>query len=110
MLGWELSIQVSLQLIYYYYFIYSYIGIGLDYWLRMVSVQAPQCPILIVGTHVDDVAYSQSKISTHMLTRKFPQIRGFYGVSCKQLTNISKLRDDLVKIAWKEPCIFNFAA
>ena len=30
---------------------------GLDFWLSSISVHAPNAPIFIVGTHIDEVNY-----------------------------------------------------
>lgn len=32
-------------------------NIGLDFWLYSIQARAPKCPVLVVGTRIDEVPY-----------------------------------------------------
>lgn len=73
---------------------------GLNFWLNSIDCHAPQCPIFIIGTHIDEV--SKFDISAEKLQQKYPQIVGFYFVSSANGTGISELSKAIINTALKE--------
>ena len=67
---------------------------GLDFWLSSISCHAPTAPILVIGTHVDEV--SKYSLNEDKLKEKYKQIIGFYYVSNKTMLGIDVLVEDLV--------------
>lgn len=61
---------------------------------------APGCPILIVGTHIDQVSKYELPITS--LKSRFPSIAGFHFVSCIDGTNIRELAKEIINIALAE--------
>ncbi|CAH1772675.1 unnamed protein product [Owenia fusiformis] len=74
---------------------------GLDFWLSSITSHAPDTPIFIVGTHIDQVA--KAEIPMDKLKKRYPQIVGFHFVSSVKGTGISKLKDDLMTETMKQP-------
>lgn len=60
---------------------------GLDFWLSSISCHAPEAPIFIVGTHIDQV--STYNLDKESLKNKFPQIAGYHFVSSKNLKGMN---------------------
>ena len=81
--------------------------IGLEFWLYSIQVRAPECPVLVVGTRVDEVSYNNASIPEKALRKKYPQIRGFFAVSCKTKEGVQKFQEELIKVALSEPCILD---
>jgi leucine-rich repeat kinase 2 len=73
---------------------------GLDFWLSSISCHAPNTPIFVVGTHIDEVPkYYLNEVK---LKEKFEKIVGFYYVSNLTKSGIAKLAKDLVEVTLKE--------
>lgn len=68
----------------------------LDHWLRNIQVLAPDAPVLLVATHIDerpaDFNYERFKAS-------YPQLVGWVGVSNKVGTGIDQLRQIIAEQA-----------
>ncbi|MCP4363601.1 MAG: GTPase [Chloroflexi bacterium] len=72
----------------------------LDHWLRNIQVLAPDAPIMIVATHIDerpaDFNYDRYKTT-------YPQLVGHIGVSNKNGEGINELKQLLAEEATKLP-------
>lgn len=68
----------------------------LDHWLRNIQILAPDAPVLLVATHIDerpaDFNYERFKAS-------YPQLVGWVGVSNKMGTGIDQLRQIIAEQA-----------
>ncbi|GFO37940.1 leucine-rich repeat serine/threonine-protein kinase 1 [Plakobranchus ocellatus] len=73
---------------------------GLSFWLSSISVHAPNAPIFVVGTHVDQVSKIELPVSE--MQKKFPQIYGFHFVSSHTGQGISELQQHLVGVTLKQ--------
>lgn len=72
----------------------------LRYWLDLIHAKAPNSPILVVVTHIDQ---SNSSIPKLELSREYTHIVGFHEVSNKSNTGISDLRKKIQDAAAKLP-------
>ena len=52
---------------------------GLDFWLSSIACHAPKAPVLVIGTHVDQV--EKFWLPEEALKKRFPQIVAFHSVS-----------------------------
>jgi hypothetical protein len=62
---------------------------GLNFWLSSISVHAPHAPILVVGSHLDQV--EQFAVPTQQLKKRYPQIVGFHSIST--LTGVVRVKE-----------------
>ncbi|XP_062596866.1 uncharacterized protein LOC134258357 [Saccostrea cucullata] len=69
---------------------------GLKFWLSSISVHAPKAPVLIVGTHVDQV--SKIELPMEELKASFSQIQGFFFVSSLTGQGLDELKEKLVSV------------
>ena len=72
----------------------------LIHWLDVIHARAPESPIVIVATHIDE---RNATLPAQELQQAYPQIAAFCAVSNKIGTGISELRDKLSEIAAKLP-------
>ena len=84
---------------------YSMYFIGLDFWLYSIQTRAPRSPVLVVGTHIDEVSYEYVYFPQRALQNKYPQIKGFFGISCKTRHGIDELKAHLIQVAESAPHI-----
>ncbi|PAA48002.1 hypothetical protein BOX15_Mlig030627g5 [Macrostomum lignano] len=75
---------------------------GLDFWLSSISSHAPNAPILVVGTHSDQVEKGDN-LPQDTFQARYPQIYNFHQVSSHTGAGISELRKELVKVALSQP-------
>jgi len=84
----------------------------LDYWLHSVEAHAGDSPILIVGTHADEVSPAKAaETGTEILERyykRFPSICGFLGMSSFDGSGVTELTEQIIKVALKQPYIPEF--
>lgn len=66
----------------------------LDYWLRNIQVLAPDSPVILVATHVEERPLD---FNFHRFKEAYPQIVGHVGVSNKFGTGIDKLKSIIVQ-------------
>lgn len=52
---------------------------GLDFWLSSIACHAPKAPILVIGTHIDQV--EKFWLPAEEIKKRYPQICGFHSVS-----------------------------
>uniref|UniRef100_K1PB18 non-specific serine/threonine protein kinase n=1 Tax=Magallana gigas TaxID=29159 RepID=K1PB18_MAGGI len=69
---------------------------GLKFWLSSISVHAPKAPVLIVGTHIDQV--SKVELPMEELKASFSQIEGFYFVSSLTGQGLDDLKNNLITV------------
>jgi internalin A len=72
----------------------------LHYWLETIQALAPDAPILLVATHIDEQA---SDINYIALKEQYPQLVGSLSVSNACDTGIAQLRTALAEIAIQLP-------
>jgi GTPase SAR1 family protein len=71
-----------------------------DYYVQTLHTYAPKAPVIIVGTHQDEVSGQRiSQIESFVKTRyrKYKSLKDFSTVSCTSLKNISKLKNLIVR-------------
>ena len=68
---------------------------GLDFWLSSICCHAPNAPIFVVGTHLDQV--SRVDLRQDDLKRRYPQIAGFFNVSTHTNIMVSELTESIIK-------------
>ncbi|XP_013397728.1 probable serine/threonine-protein kinase pats1 [Lingula anatina] len=76
---------------------------GLDFWLNSIAVHAPKAPILVVGTHLDQV--SKVEIPVEEMQQKYSQIKGFHFVSSHSGQGIKDLQEMLLDVTLEQPYI-----
>jgi internalin A len=72
----------------------------LYYWLDQLQARAPQSPVLLVATHIDE---REPDLPLAELQAKYPQIVGNWGVSNKTGDGLAALRTALTDAAAKLP-------
>src|SRR5262249_54570883 len=72
----------------------------LYYWLDTIQSPAPQSPVIIVATHVDE---REAHIPLADLRQKYPQVLDHYAISNKESTGIDQLRRAITDAAAKLP-------
>jgi GTPase SAR1 family protein len=72
----------------------------LDHWLRNIQVRAPDAPVLLVATHIDQ---QPADFNFGRYKEAFPQIVDWIGVSNKHSTNIDMLRQKIAELASQLP-------
>ena len=68
----------------------------LYYWLDTIQARAPESPVLLVATHIDE---REAAIPLAELRQKYPQIIGSYAVSNRDRTGIETMRIALAEAA-----------
>ncbi|CAF1216648.1 unnamed protein product [Adineta steineri] len=68
---------------------------GLDFWLSSICCHAPNAPIFVVGTHMDQV--SRIDLRQDDLKRRYPQIAGFFNVSTATGDCVPELINTIIK-------------
>lgn len=68
----------------------------LYYWLDTIQARAPESPVLLVATHVDE---REASIPLAELRQKYPQVVGSFSVSNRDRTGIEELRRALADAA-----------
>ncbi|MCV6637850.1 COR domain-containing protein [Candidatus Albibeggiatoa sp. nov. NOAA] len=63
-----------------------------EYWLKMIETYGGKSPILIAINKSDQ---HQSELNETQLRRDYPNIKGFYTISCKQNDNIYPLKQHI---------------
>ncbi len=61
----------------------------IEYWLKIIQSFGKDSPVIIVGNKADQHPLD---IDQRGLQRKYPQIRGFYEISCQEETGIADLK------------------
>ncbi|MEH2146278.1 COR domain-containing protein [Nostoc sp.] len=72
----------------------------LYYWLDTIKALAPESPILLVATHIDE---RNADLPLKELRDKYPQIVEHYKISSKSSDGIEKLRQGIAESAAKLP-------
>eukprot|EP01132_Coremiostelium_polycephalum_P008525 gene8525-10480_t len=80
-----------------------------EFWLQSISTRAPNSPIIIVGTHIDDLegGKNSAKILKKRMEDKymplFPNIKVIKLVSCTSGKGVTSLRENIEEIACNQP-------
>ncbi|MBN1992378.1 MAG: leucine-rich repeat domain-containing protein [Anaerolineae bacterium] len=69
---------------------------GLDKWLKNIQVVAPDSPVLLVATHIDQ---RQPDLNYQALKARYPQLAGHYAVSNKTGQGVDTLKTALAQTA-----------
>ena len=72
----------------------------LYYWLDTIQAMGPDCPVLIVATHIDE---RPAQIPLQDLQRRYPQVVGHWEVSSKTKQGIGGLREAIREEGAKLP-------
>ncbi len=72
----------------------------LDYWLETIKAHAPDAPVLLVATHVDE---RKPDLNYQLYKDVYPQIAGHLGVSNKNGQGIPELKTMLAEQAGRLP-------
>lgn len=90
-----------------------------SYWLQSIRSRTKNCPVVIVGTHADELsnpeeAHSKAEKVRRKYQKRFPFIKASFGISCKHEADIqnlvSKIKDiirDLPYIGEMVPKCYN---
>jgi len=73
---------------------------GLDFWLSSIACHAPKAPILVIGSHKDQV--QNYWFPETAMKKRYPQIRGFHAISSLNGEGVQDLRKQLGEVALKE--------
>ncbi|CAH1783022.1 unnamed protein product [Owenia fusiformis] len=73
---------------------------GLNFWLNSISCHAPKAPIIIVGTHADQV--EKFELPSAVMKEKFPQIVAFHNISTYTGMGVEALANELIEVTSKE--------
>ena len=73
---------------------------GLEFWLNSIEVHAPMSPVLLIGTHIDEV--NKYDLPIEKYKKKYPQIKGCFFVSSYNGKGVDELSKAIVDIALKE--------
>lgn len=65
----------------------------IDYWLEKIKILGGDSPVIVVGNKIDQHPLDVNETD---LKRKYPNIVGFYPISCETQKNIGKLKTDLI--------------
>ena len=68
---------------------------GLDFWLSSICCHAPNAPIFVVGTHLDQV--SRVDLRYDDFKRRYPQIAGFFNISTYTGDHVDELIETMIK-------------
>ncbi|KAF2071594.1 hypothetical protein CYY_007084 [Polysphondylium violaceum] len=78
-----------------------------EFWLQSISTRAKDAPIIIVGTHLDDVNRNNAKPLKKKMKEKyctrFPNIKAIKLVSCTSGKGIPSLRETLESVVTSQP-------
>jgi len=78
-----------------------------EFWLQSITTRAKDAPIIIVGTHLDDVNRNNAKLLKKKMKEKyytrFPNIKSIKLVSCTNGKGITSLRETLEDIVISQP-------
>lgn len=72
----------------------------LYYWLDTIQSRAPESPVVIVATHIDE---REANIPLADLRQKYPQVVGHFAVSNKDSTGVDQLRRSIADAAARLP-------
>jgi len=72
----------------------------LDHWLRNIQILAPEAPILLVATHIDE---RPADFNYNRFETAYPQLVGHIGVSNKTGVGIEELKEIIAREAVKLP-------
>ncbi|TKJ40235.1 GTPase [candidate division LCP-89 bacterium B3_LCP] len=68
----------------------------LHYWLDTIKAKAPESPVMIVATHIDQ---HHADLALEDLKRKYPQVKGHWAVSNRDGTGIEELKQAITEQA-----------
>ncbi|MGZ6365644.1 MAG: COR domain-containing protein [Ktedonobacteraceae bacterium] len=68
----------------------------LDFWLKTISIHAPEAPVLLVATYIDERA---PELNVHQYLRAYPQIAAVLQISCKTGEGLQELKDFIAQQA-----------
>jgi len=74
----------------------------LDFWLKTIRVRAPEAPILLVATHIDQRA---PDLNVQQYRSAYPQVVGVFQISSKTGEGIDNLREAIAQQAATLPLI-----
>lgn len=72
----------------------------LDHWLRNIQVLAPEAPVLLVATHIDERA---EDFNYDRFAAAYPQLMGHVGVSNRTGEGVAELRQRVIYLASQLP-------
>lgn len=65
----------------------------LEYWLQTIHMHAPDAPVLIVATHLDQ--HRDTTLPIDQLRQRFPQIVGAFAISSATRQGVERLRSEV---------------
>ncbi|KAL4228149.1 hypothetical protein ACF0H5_013582 [Mactra antiquata] len=73
---------------------------GLDFWLSSIKVQAPDAPVFVIGSHIDQV--NKTELPIEEMRVRYPQVVGFHFVSSYTGQGIKELKKKLFDVTLQQ--------
>ena len=81
----------------------------INYWLQMINAAAPKSPIILVGTHVDELSEAEIKQITDNIIHSYSslqlrvEIKAIFTINTFDQEHIESLHDSLLQILRQQP-------
>lgn len=77
------------------------------YWLQCIEARGSACPVVLVGTHLDEVSSDHVQAIQAQLRQmyfgKFPNVKEFVAVNAKSSKNVPNLLRLVISLAQQDP-------
>jgi hypothetical protein len=77
------------------------------YWLQCIEARGSACPVILVGTHLDEVSSDHVQAIQSQLRQmyfgKFPNVKEFVAVNAKTSKNVPNLLRLIISFAQQDP-------
>lgn len=77
------------------------------YWLQCIEARGASCPVVLVGTHVDEISSDHLQLVSgqvrQMYFGRFPNVKDFVAVNAKTSKNVQALHKLVTSLAQQDP-------
>ena len=70
-----------------------YENVNLEYWLQTIEIFGKNSPVLVITNKIDE---RRLDLNLHYFQEKYPNIQGFFEISCKTGVGIDELRTEII--------------